>query len=72
MEKEYLCRRVAFSKETFFTTSFKEWGLWSQKMDKVIRVIGIITKNMDKVSTCGLMVTLTEVTTRMESVRAME
>ena len=72
MEKEYLCRRVAFSKETFFTTSFKEWGLWNQKMDKAIRVIGMITKNMAQVSIYGPMVTLTEVTTRMESVRAME
>ena len=41
-------------------------------MDKVIRVIGMITKNMDKVSICGPMATLTEVITRMESERAME
>ena len=72
MVKEYLCKKVAFLKETFFTTSFKEWGQCNQKMDKAIRVIGMITKNMDQVSIYGLMVTLTEVTTRMESVRAME
>ena len=72
MVKEYLCKKVAFSKETFFTTSFKGQGQWNQKMDKVIRVIGMITKNMDKVSICGPMATLTEVITRMESERAME
>ena len=72
MVKEYLCKKVAFLKETFFIISFKEWVQWNQKMDKAIRVIGMITKNMDQVSIYGPMVTLTEVTTRMESERAME
>ena len=55
MEEEFLCKKVAFSKEASKTISLKEKELWSAKMDKDIAEVGRIMRSMEKESIYGLM-----------------